>query len=238
MPTPHINALEDDIADIVLMPGDPKRSEFIANNFLIGSRLVNTLRGATAYTGYYKNVRITIFPSGMGNPSMGIYSHELFDNYGVEIIVRVGTAGSYDKTLKLHDLFLATSAYSNTIFDEESLNKSINNLNTSIELNTIIKETSSSLGIDLKSGRVHTTDAFYSVDKNAQEEAVKNNCLAVEMETFALLVNAKKFHKRATSILTITDELYSGAKMSGLEREIKLNSMITLVLESIIKLKK
>ena len=212
MPTPHINALEEDIAPIVLMPGDPKRSEFIAKNFLVAPRLVNTLRGATAYTGYYKNVRVTIFPSGMGIPSMGIYSHELFDNYGVDL--------------------------SNTIFDEETLNKSMDNINSSIDINTKIMESAVSLGIDLKSGRVHTSDAFYGVDKSAQNNAIKNECIAVDMETFALLLNAKKFHKRATSVLTISDELYSDKKMSGKEREVKLNSMITLVLESIIKLRK
>ncbi len=238
MPTPHINALEEDIAPIVLMPGDPKRSEFIAKNFLVAPRLVNTLRGATAYTGYYKNVRVTIFPSGMGIPSMGIYSHELFDNYGVDLIIRVGTAGSYVKDLQLYDIMLVTSSYSNTIFDEETLNKSMDNINSSIDINTKIMESAVSLGIDLKSGRVHTSDAFYGVDKSAQNNAIKNECIAVDMETFALLLNAKKFHKRATSVLTISDELYSDKKMSGKEREVKLNSMITLVLESIIKLRK
>ena len=237
MPTPHIDALEEDIAPLVLMPGDPKRSEFIANNFLVGARLVNTLRGATAYTGYYKNKRITIFPSGMGIPSMGIYSHELFNNYNVDVIIRVGTAGAYDKSLKLYDLLLATTSYSNTIFDEETLNKSMTVINSSIELNTIINETAEELAIELKSGRVHTTDAFYGMGDISQKDALKNECLAVEMETFALLLNAKKYHKRATSILTVTDEIYSGNKMTGKEREIRLNSMITLALESIIKLK-
>lgn len=238
MPTPHINALEEDIAPIVLMPGDPQRSEHIAKNFLVAPRLVNTVRGANAYTGYYKNVRVTIFPSGMGIPSMGIYSHELFDKYGVDIIIRVGSAGAYDKSLKLYDVFLATSSYSNTIFDEETLNKSINKINSSLDINTIISETSKDLAINLKTGRVHTSDAFYGVDSSAEVDAIKNECLAVDMETFALLLNAKKFHKKATSVLTISDELYSGARISSTEREIKLNSMITLVLESIIKIKK
>lgn len=238
MPTPHIEALEEDIARLVLMPGDPKRCEYIAKKFLIGARLVNSLRGATAYTGYYKNVRVTVFPSGMGIPSMGIYSHELFNNYNVDVIIRVGTAGAYDRSLKIYNLLLADGAYSNTVFDEESLNKSINIINSSIELNTVIKQTAVDLGLELKSGRVHTADAFYSFDDKTKNEAIKNECLAVEMETFALLINAKKYHKRATTILTISDETYSDRGLSGKEREIKLSAMITLSLESIIKFKK
>lgn len=236
MPTPHIEAPKEDIAKIVIMPGDPKRCEFIANNFLIGSRLVNNLRGATAYTGYYKNTRVTIFPSGMGMPSMGIYSYELFKDYDVEVIIRVGTAGSYEESMKLYDLFLADSAYSRTSFDEESLNESIDSINSSLELNTIINETAKRLGLNLVTGRVHTTDAFYSADSFSAREAIKNNCKAVEMETFALLLNAREHHRKATSILTITDELHSNNKIPGKDREIRLNSMITLALESIIKL--
>lgn len=237
MPTPHIEALKEDIAKIVIMPGDPKRSEFIANNFLVAPRLVNSLRGATAYTGYYKNTRVTIFPSGMGMPSMGIYSHELFKEYDVEVIIRVGTAGSYDESLNIYDLFLVESAYSKTTFDEQTLNESMDFINSHIELNTIISETAQRLGIKLTKGRIHTTDAFYSADNFIAREAIKNECKAVEMESFALFLNAREQHKKATSILTITDEIYSDKKMTGKEREIKLNSMITLALESIIKLK-
>ncbi len=237
MPTPHIESHREDIAKIVIMPGDPKRSEFIANNFLVAPRLVNTLRGMTAYTGYYKGERVTIFPSGMGMPSMGIYSHELFKEYDVEVIIRVGTAGSYDENLKVYDVFLAESAYSKTSFDEASLNESIDAINSNIELNTLIKETAKKLGINLTSGRIHTTDSFYSADSVLVREAIKNNCKAVEMEAFALFLNAREHHKKATTILTITDEVYSNNQMTGKEREIRLNSMITLALETIIKLK-
>ncbi len=237
MGTPHIESEREDIAKIVLMPGDPKRSEFIANNFLVGARLVNTLRGATAYTGYYKNTRITVFPSGMGMPSMGIYSHELFNDYDVDVIVRVGTAGAYRENLKLYDVFLADSAYSNTSFDEESISKSVDVINSSFELNSTIREKAQMLGIDLKVGRIHTSEAFYTIDDKPVRMAMENGCEAVEMETFALLINAKKYHKRATALLTITDEIYSGEKMTGKDREIKLNSMITLALESVIKIK-
>lgn len=238
MPTPHIEAIDGDIAKIVIMPGDPKRCEYIAKKFLKGARLINKLRGATAYTGYFKNARVTVFPSGMGIPSMGIYSHELFDLYNVDIVIRIGTAGSYKEDLKVYDLFLADSAYSNTNYDEEVLGENINVINSSLELNTIIDKTSKELGLDLKRGRVFTTDAFYSNPKTTMDYALKNDCSIVEMESFALFLNAKKYHKRATSILTITDEIYSGKQMTAKEREIRLNAMINLVLESIIKIEK
>lgn len=236
MATPHIESHKDDIAKLILMPGDPKRAEFIANNFLVGARLVNSLRGATAYTGYYKNVRVTIFPSGMGMPSIGIYSHELFKEYDVDIILRIGTAGSYEESLKVGNLFLADSAYSKTTFDEQSLNESIDYINSNLELNNIITETSSRLGLNINSGRVHTTDAFYSSDTVSSREAIKNGCRAVEMESFALFLNAREYHKKAAAIFTITDEIYSGNQMPAKDREIRLNSMITLALESITKL--
>lgn len=238
MPTPHIESMETDIADIVVMPGDPKRCEYIAKTFLKGSRLINNIRGATAYTGYYKNVRITLFPSGMGIPSMGIYSHELFDLYNVDTIIRIGTTGSYNESLKVYDLFLADSAYSNTNYDEEVIGENINIINSSLELNTIIDKTASELGLNLKRGRAFTTDAFYGIPKTTVDLALENGCDVVEMESYALFLNAKKYHKRATSILTVTDEIYSGNSMPAKEREIRLNKMINLVLESIIKLKK
>ena len=238
MPTPHIESVEGDIAKIVIMPGDPKRCEYIATKFLKGARLINTVRGATAYTGYYKNTRVTVFPSGMGIPSMGIYSHELFDIYNVDVIIRIGTAGSYNENLKVYDLFLADSSYSNTNYDQELMGENINIVNSSLELNTIINNTAIELGFDLKRGRVFTTDAFYSNPKNAMDLALENGCDIVEMESYALFLNAKNFHKRATSILTITDEIYSGKQMSSKEREIRLNAMINLVLESIIKIEK
>jgi len=238
MSTPHIEALEGDIAKIVIMPGDPKRCEYIAQTYLKGAHLINKLRSATAYTGYYKNTRVTVFPSGMGIPSMGIYSHELFNVYNVDIIIRIGTAGSYNEGLKVHDLFLVDSAYSNTNYDEEVLGENINIINSSLELNTIINETADELGLEVKRGRAFTTDAFYGNEKTTMDLALQNNCEVVEMETYALLLNAKKHHKRATTILTITDEIYSNNQMPAKEREMRLNSMIKLVLESVIKMEK
>ena len=156
----------------------------------------------------------------------------------VDVIIRIGTAGSYQEDLKVYDLFLVDSVYSNTNFDEEVLGENINIINSSLELNTVIDETSKELGIDIKRGRAFTTDAFYGNPKTTIDLALENNCDVVEMETYALLLNAKKHHKRATTILTITDEIYSGNMMPPKEREMRLNSMIKLVLESIIKIEK
>lgn len=236
MPTPHIEAAKEDISKLVLMPGDPKRCEFIAKTYLTSPRLVNSLRGATAYTGYYKDKMITVFPSGMGMGSMGIYSHELFNDYDVNVIIRIGTAGSYVEDLKIYDVLLAESAYSETSYDEEVMNRSLNVVNSSFDLNSKIIDVSKRLGIDLHVGRVHTTEAFYSTNLST-EKYLNQKCLAVEMESFVLFLNAKKFNKKATSLLTISDEiLHKENKMTPEEREIKLNKMITLALETIITL--
>lgn len=235
MSTTHIEANKEDISKKVLMPGDPNRVKYIALNYLTNPRLVNQLRGELAYTGTYKDNEVTIFSSGMGIPSMGIYSYELFNDYDVDIIIRIGTAGSYVEDLKPYDLLLATSSYSTTTFDEESGIDNINVLNSSFEINSVIENTSHIRKIPIKTGRVHTTEAFYN-DSKPVSEATNNECVAVEMETYALLFNAKKFHKQATALLTISDNLVTGEKMTPEEREKRLDEMITLALESIIKI--
>lgn len=235
MSTIHIEADLNDIAPKVLMPGDPNRARYIAEKYLKNARLVNQLRGELAFTGTYKGVSVTVFASGMGIGSMGIYSYELFNDYDVDIIIRIGTAGSYVEDLKPYDLLLATSSYSTTTFDEESGIDNINVLNSSFEINSVIENTSHIRKIPIKTGRVHTTEAFYN-DSKPVSEATNNECVAVEMETYALLFNAKKFHKQATALLTISDNLVTGEKMTPEEREKRLDEMITLALESIIKI--
>ena len=136
MSTPHIESKLEEISKYVLMPGDPERVKYIANNFLTDIKLVNTVRGEIAYTGMYKGKSITVFSSGMGIASMGIYSHELFDKYDVDVIIRIGTAGSYTDDLNLKSIFLAESAYSDTCYDEEATNKSMDIVNSSFDLNT------------------------------------------------------------------------------------------------------
>lgn len=235
MSTVHIEADKEEISKLVLMPGDPKRCEYIAKTFLTSSKLVNDLRGETAYTGVYKDKLITVFSSGMGIASMGIYSYELFNHYDVNAIIRIGTAGSYVEDLKVYDLLLADSAYSQTNYDEEAINRDVHIVNASFDLNSKIIETAKRLEMDLKVGRVHTTEAFYRANYNLDKYTEKG-CLAVEMETFALLLNAKKFNKKATSILTISDEILTKKEITPEEREKRLNQMIILALESIITL--
>ena len=235
MPTPHIESKSDEISKYVLMPGDPERVKYIVDKFLTHVKLVNTVRGEIAYTGMYKNKKITVFSSGMGIASMGVYSHELFDKYDVDVIIRIGTAGSYTDDLKLKSIYLVQSAYSDTCYDEEALNKSINIVNSSFELNSIITKTAEELAIDLNMGRVHTSEAFYTAnDTNKYLE--EYDCKCVEMEAFSLLVNAKKFHKQATALLTITDMKTNGSSLSREDRVRRLNTMINLALESIIKM--
>ena len=236
MPTVHIEAEKEDIAKRVLMPGDPNRVKYIAEKYLTDARLVNKLRGELAYTGYYKNTKVTVFSSGMGIPSMGIYSHELFDYYDVDTIIRIGTAGSYLEDLKVYDLLLVSSAYSKTYFDEEAGREGDDEeiVNSSQSLNGVIINTARIRDIKLQEGRVHTSLAFYN---NISDYSKYTNlgCKAVEMETYALLYNAKKFYKKATSILTISDNLITHDVIDPMERERKLDDMIILALESIIK---
>ncbi len=234
MATVHIGAEKGDIAPRVLMPGDPNRAHYIAQKYLENARLVNSVRGELAYTGKYKGVDVTVFSSGMGVGSMGIYSYELFNDFDVQTIIRIGTAGAYTEDLKLYDLLLADSAYSNTIYDDEAGIENVDVLNSSFELNSLIADTAAVKGIPLKTGRVHTTVAFYTENKD-YSKYTSQGCLAVEMETFALLFNAKKFKRQATALLTISDNLITHEIMDSAQRERTLDTMITLALDSVIK---
>lgn len=236
MPTPHIESNKNDIANIVIMPGDPRRVEFIVKNYLDDYYLVNKVRGELGYTGFYKGKKITVFSSGMGIPSMGIYSHELFKEYDVDIIIRIGSAGSYSKDLNVNDLFLVTSAYSESnyalLYSKETLNIS----NSNDVLNNIIIEKSKSLDIDLKVGRCHSSEVFYTKDFDMSAIREEKQCECVEMESFSLFVNAKELGKKAACLLTISDSFVTGESLTSEEREKNFNDMIKLALESSISL--
>ena len=234
MSTVHIEADKNDIAKKVLMPGDPNRTYYIANKYLSDAKLVNKVRGELAYTGKYKGVKVTIFSSGMGIASMGIYSHELFKEYDVDEIIRIGTAGSYKEDLKVYDILLATSAYSETSFDTETGRENIEIINTSPDLNARIINTALMKDKQIKTGRIYTAEAFYNEDKDINVFLDKE-CVAVEMETYALLYNAKKAMKKATALLTISDNLITHEEIDSEAREKKLDEMILLALDSIIK---
>ena len=236
MATVHIESKKEDIAKIVLMPGDPKRSEYIAKKFLKNYKLVNEVRGMTAYTGYYKDRLITIFPSGMGCPSMGIYSYELFKEYDVENIIRIGSCGGYDSSLKLNDVILVTGSYSESVYGKELANYNDKLVKSDDSLNNIIESTAKSNNKKLIKGNIYCCDAFYEDEYDYRERNRDKDVLGIEMETFALFNNAKKFNKKATALLTVSDLFFSDEKLSSEEREKELNDMIILALESSLKL--
>ena len=236
MATVHIESKKEDIAKVVLMPGDPKRSEYIAKNFLKDYKLVNNVRGMTAYTGYYKDRLVTIFPSGMGCPSMGIYSYELFKDYDVDVIIRIGSCGAYDIKLALNDVILVKGSYSESDYANELAGIKDKLVFSDGSLNNIIESTAKNNNIKIVKGNIYCADAFYEKEYDYNVRYKEKEVLGIEMETFALFNNAWKFKKKATALLTVSDLFFSDEKLSSLEREKKLNDMITLALESSLKL--
>ena len=236
MPTAHIEAEKEDIAKVVLMPGDPLRAKYIAENFLEDAKLVNKVRNMYGYTGLYKGKKVTVFASGMGIPSIGIYSYELYKYYDVESIIRIGTCGSFNKDIKLLDIILSTGAYCKSYFDQLLDGVDIDFIQSSDNLNQKIIATAKSKNIDIKYGKTITSDVF-DLYCDVKEEFRKNypdmNFLSVEMEAFGLLYIAKKLGKEATCLMTVVDSLYDQRSLTSDEREKSLNDMIELALETI-----
>ncbi len=227
--TPHIKALKEEIADTVLMPGDPKRAKFIAENYLENYKLVSDVRGILAYTGYYKNKKLTIMASGMGNASMGIYSYELYKFYDVENIIRIGSCGAYSPKLNVYDVLLVNSCYSESTYGLVQNGDTDNILYSNSDLNDKILK----LGYNIIVGRVHSCDAFYN-NLNINELYEKHECLAVEMESFALFHNAKALNKKAACLLTVSDSLVTGASLDAEAREKSFKEMIEIALKSVL----
>ncbi len=235
MATAHIEAKKEDIAKIVLMPGDPLRAKMIAETYLENYKLVNQVRNILAYTGTYKGKEVTIFASGMGNPSMGIYSYELFKFYDVEEIIRVGTCGAYKEKLNLYDTIIVEGSYSVSNYAKEQMNLEDNIIYSSEELNKKLISAANDLNVDTKNGIIHCSDVFYKENNNYQELVNKYNVLGVEMETFALFTNAKSLNKKATCILTVSDSLVTKQETTSEERQNSFHTMIKIALESILK---
>ncbi len=232
--TPHIEAKKEDIANVVIMPGDPLRAKFIAETYLSDIKLVNSVRGMLAYTGFYNNKKVTVMGSGMGIPSMGIYSYELFKFYNVEKIIRVGSCGAYTDKLNLYDLILVDSSYSNSNYAFTQNGEDKNENYSSKILNDTIIKTANKMDLKLKVGKVHCSEVFYRENDPFKELYEKQNCLAVEMETFALFHNAKLLKKEATCILTVSDNLVTKEETTSEERQTAFIQMIELALESIL----
>ena len=236
MPTPHIGSLENEIAPIVLMPGDPNRAKYIADNFLENVKVVNKVRGMIAYTGCYKGKRITIFPSGMGIPSMGIYSYELFNSYNVEKIIRIGTIGAYHPKLKLGDIIIAKRVFSDSSFAKVQSDYKKNYLDADKDINDKIVSTAEELKMNYKLGNIFTSDVFYEKPTSWLDRRKQFNVLGTEMETFGLLQTAKISGKQATAILTVSNSFCFTEELSSEERERNLNNMIELALKTSLKL--
>ena len=231
----HIESNINDIAKTVLMPGDPKRCEYIAKKFLSNAKIINNVRGMTAYTGYYKSKQITVFPSGMGIPSMGIYSYELFKEYNVENIIRIGTMGSYTN-LQLKDIVLVENSITNSNYGRYLCNYQNININSNAELNSKIELSAQELNLKINKGNIYSSDVFYEQNNNFQEKVAKYSVLGVEMESFALLLNAKLLNKKATTLLMVSDSFIFEDKLSSLEREQGLDNLIILALEASLKI--
>lgn len=235
MATPHIESKLEDIAEVVLMPGDPLRAKYIAENFLTDYKLINTVRNMFGYTGYYKGRRVTVFASGMGVPSIGIYSYELYKFYHVEKIIRIGTSGSFHKDVKLLDVVLSTGAYCKSYFDQLLDNQDINYIEASHNLNDKIKKVADDAHIPLKIGKTITSDVFDLYTDS--EDVFRTNFpgddyLAVEMEAFGLFYIAKKLGREASCLMTVVDSIYDKRSLSSEERETSLNQMIELALDT------
>lgn len=233
--TPHNTAKKEDIAKVVLMPGDPLRAKYIAENFLENIKLVNSVRGMFAYTGEYKGRPVTVMGHGMGNPSMGIYSYELFEFYDVDTIIRIGSCGAYDKNLDLKDVILVDKVYSESTFGEVFNGSKDHVISATEKAKELIEKTANDMGIKVIKGNVHSTDVFYSNITDINDLFENHGCIAVEMESFALFHIARELGKNAGCILTVSDSLVKEGNMSPEERQTTFNNMITLALETAIK---
>lgn len=236
--TPHINAKEGDFAKTVLMPGDPLRAKFIAETFLDNPQLVTSVRNVLGYTGTYKGVPVSVMASGMGMPSIGIYSSELYQFYGVENIIRVGSAGSYVERLNVRDVVLAEYAFSESTYAKCTCGETSNILYPSAEINDTIVAKANELGIDCKQAKVHSSDAFYTAPEMGGWQVIRDNTGAdcVEMESFALFCNANMLGKRAACILTISDSFCTKTELSSEDRQNSFTQMMQLALETAIVL--
>lgn len=235
IPTAHINCADaNDIAKTVIMPGDPLRAKFIAENFLTDYKQINSVRNMFGYTGTYKGKKVTVMGSGMGMPSIGIYSYELYAFYGVETIIRVGSAGSYSEDLNLFDIVLVKDAYSESTFAGIVTGEETNVLPASSEVNDLIKASAKNLDITLVEDTIHSSDVFYRKNFNDFKTINKEHgCCCVEMESFALFANAKELGKKAACVLTISDSLVKEEATTSEQRETGFVKMMELALDAI-----
>ena len=230
----HIGAKAGDIAETILLPGDPLRAKYIAETFLEDAVLYNEVRGMYGYTGTYKGKRVSVQGTGMGIPSISIYAHELITQYGVKNLVRVGTCGAYHKHVKVRDVILAMSASTDSNINRIKFRQVLDFAPTaSFELLKKAYDAATEANMPLHVGNVFTTDTFYSEDDDITKLLTEHNTLAVEMETAALYTLAAKFGVNALAILTVSDHLVTGEVTSSEERQLTFNQMITAALDAV-----
>ncbi len=231
--TPHIEAKLGEIAKTVLMPGDPLRAKFMANRYLEDVKEVNTIRNMLMYTGTYKGKEVSICGSGMGVPSIGIYSYELFKFYDVDTIIRVGSTGAYSEDLKLYDVVLVTEAYSDsTAFSELVLNEPSHLAYPTKDVNEKLLKSAKNVGVKLHECRTHSSDVFYA-SRSLEETLEVTQAKCVEMESTGLFVNAKATGKKAACLLSVSDHLITKEETTAEQRQTTFDDMIKVALESL-----
>lgn len=234
MSTPHNSAQKGDIAKLVLMPGDPLRAKKVAETYLEDVVMFNEVRGMYGYTGYYKGNRVSVMGSGMGCASIGIYSYELFKFYDVEAIIRIGSTGGMQPPVDLYDVILATDVYSESTFAYVQSGCTDKIMKPDSQLNSQLEEAAEKLQYELIKGRVYSADVFYSEPEAPFNDSpvTEYNCIAAEMESFALFHNASVLHKKAACLLTVSDVNYGQPKeASPLERQNSFTRMMEIALE-------
>ena len=237
-PTPHINAPAGAFAKTVLLPGDPKRAKLIAEKFLTDAVLINDVRGVQGYTGYYKGKKVSVMASGMGMPSMGIYSYELFNAYDVENIIRVGSIGSIKEDVNLKDIVIATSASTNSNYGKNFHLDGIISAAPSYKLVKKVDEVLEKMGLSSKAkfGQILSSDTFYTDEKENDLKWVKMGVIGVEMEGYSLYLNAARAGKNALVLATVSDQLVKKQFLKAEERQTSFSEMITVALETAVSL--
>ena len=243
-PTPHILATPEDFGQTVLMPGDPLRSQYIAQNFLENAKLVNNVRGVQGYTGYYKGVKVSVMASGMGMPAIGIYSYELFNAFGVRNIMRVGSAGSMDLDVKVRDIVIAQGACTNSDFAHQYHLDGTFAPIASFDMLRKSVEACEEIGATYHVGNILSSDNFYGDDEGVPEALNPGYCwrkmgvMATEMEAAALYMTAARWKKNALCICTISDHILTGEALSPEERQTSFREMMQVALETAVKIEK
>jgi purine-nucleoside phosphorylase len=237
-PTPHINARPGDFGQTLLMPGDPLRSKFIAENFLTDAKLVNNVRGIQGYTGLYKGTKVSVMASGMGMPSIGIYSYELFNFFDVQNILRIGSAGAIQPHIKLRDIVIGQGACTDSRWATQYNLAGDFAPICSYEMLTTCVETAKEQGLRFHVGNLLSSDRFYGDDSTANAGWQKMGVMAIEMEAAALYMNAARCGKNALAICAVSDHVLTGENTTAEERQNTFSQMMELGLETARKLQK